>query len=37
MHVEANAALDPAVDRRGGANLDIVGMRAEAKDGKRLV
>jgi hypothetical protein len=37
MHVEANAALDPAEDRRCGANLDIVGMRAEAEDGKRLV
>ena len=37
MDVEANAALDPAEDRCAGADLDVVGMRAEAEDGKRFV
>ena len=35
VHVETNAALDPAEDRCAGADLDVVGMRAKAEDGKR--
>jgi hypothetical protein len=36
VHIEQNAGSDPAQDRGTGTNLDVVGMRTQAKHREAL-